>query len=317
MWPTADLKLVLRRKRRADEDASMYTANDIIGGEFYDSVDDSQGPRHVLGPRGPPGNTGKNSHGTAGVSRTLTANGRTSASRKSVEGPFTIQSTTEQIHEPTQSRFSHRTRAAFGETLHADELVDAFRSPPDAARPGVYWYFHDGSPTRQAMTNDLKSMQRVGLGSVVFLEVAIGVSRRANAFHERALARNFAHAVRATERLGMEFILGTGPGWAGSGGPWIDPADSMWQLVGQAHNIERPGVSAEAARSKTPPASGSPACRRNCKTSGMLGTVTWRYWPIRDRENSGQGEPHRSQDAAGDRFLFDSKRRHAVHFDGR
>ena len=33
---------------------------------------------------------------------------------------------------------------------------------------------------------------------------------------------NFVHAVKTTKRLGMELILGTGPGWAGSGGPWIN-----------------------------------------------------------------------------------------------
>ncbi len=42
MWRTADHKLILRMKRRADDDASNYTANDIIGGEFYDLVDDPQ-----------------------------------------------------------------------------------------------------------------------------------------------------------------------------------------------------------------------------------------------------------------------------------
>ncbi len=42
MWRTADHKLILRMRRRADDDASKYTANDIIGGEFYDLVNDPQ-----------------------------------------------------------------------------------------------------------------------------------------------------------------------------------------------------------------------------------------------------------------------------------
>ena len=55
--------------------------------------------------------------------------------------------------------------------LHADELVDAFRNPPDSARPGVYWYFMDGNQDRDEMIADLRAMKDVGIGSVLFLEV--------------------------------------------------------------------------------------------------------------------------------------------------
>jgi len=59
----------------------------------------------------------------------------------------------------------------------ASELEDAFSSPPDAARPGVYWYFMDGNLNREEMVKDLESMQEVGIGNLVFLEVNIGVPR--------------------------------------------------------------------------------------------------------------------------------------------
>ncbi|TWU38369.1 sulfatase family protein [Novipirellula artificiosorum] len=42
MWRTADYKLILRMKRRADDNACMYTAADIIGGEFYNLAEDPQ-----------------------------------------------------------------------------------------------------------------------------------------------------------------------------------------------------------------------------------------------------------------------------------
>jgi hypothetical protein len=31
----------------------------------------------------------------------------------------------------------------------------------------------------------------------------------------------FKHAVEEAERLGVEFTLNAGPGWTGSGGPWV------------------------------------------------------------------------------------------------
>lgn len=115
-----------------------------------------------------------------------------------------------------------------------------FVTPPNSARPGVYWYFLDGNQDRAAMKTDLESMQRVGLGSVLFLEVDIGVPRGPVPFMSEPWQDNFAHAVKTTERLGMEFILGTGPGWSGSGGPWIAPEDSMQHLVGNAVEVEGP-----------------------------------------------------------------------------
>jgi len=56
-------------------------------------------------------------------------------------------------------------------------LYEQFLTPPSSAKPGVYWYFMDGNQTRDAMTADLESMAEVGLNSVIFLEVNIGVPR--------------------------------------------------------------------------------------------------------------------------------------------
>ena len=47
--------------------------------------------------------------------------------------------------------------------------------------------------------------------------------------------------MREAERLGLQIILGSGPGWAGSGGPWIKPAQSMQHLVAQPVEVEGPG----------------------------------------------------------------------------
>ena len=59
----------------------------------------------------------------------------------------------------------------------ADYLKDGFVNPPDSARPGVYWYFMDGNLNREAMTADLESMKRSGIGYVLFLEVNVGIPR--------------------------------------------------------------------------------------------------------------------------------------------
>lgn len=122
----------------------------------------------------------------------------------------------------------------------ADELKDAFRTPPASARPGVYWYFMDGNLDKEEMVKDLESMAAAGLGSVIFLEVDIGVPRGPVAFMSETWQDYVSHAFKAAERLGMEVILGTGPGWSGSGGSWVPPQDSMQHLVGSRTRIQGP-----------------------------------------------------------------------------
>ena len=112
-----------------------------------------------------------------------------------------------------------------------DDLVKTFQNPPEGAKPGVYWYFMDGNLSREEMTKDLESMKAVGINHVIFLEVGIGVPRGPVDFMSEGWQELFVHAVRETERLGMRILLGAGPGWCGSGGPWVTPEQSMQHLV--------------------------------------------------------------------------------------
>ncbi|MCC5931431.1 MAG: hypothetical protein JJU28_19445 [Cyclobacteriaceae bacterium] len=116
-------------------------------------------------------------------------------------------------------------------TESADTLQDAFKTPPDTAKPGVYWYFMDGNLSREEMTKDLESMKAVGISNLIFLEVGIGVPRGPIDFMSEEWQDLYIHAVREAERLGIKILLGAGPGWCGSGGPWVTPEESMKHLV--------------------------------------------------------------------------------------
>ncbi len=124
----------------------------------------------------------------------------------------------------------------------ADLLANAFETPPAAARPGVYWYFMDGNLTRSGMTADLESMRDAGIGNLVFLEVNVGVPRGPIDFLSDRWQELFTHAVRETERLGIEMTLGSGPGWAGSGGPWVKLEQSMQHLVASSVVVRGPST---------------------------------------------------------------------------
>ena len=119
-------------------------------------------------------------------------------------------------------------------TLHSQnisELIKGFASPPDVAKPGVYWYFMDGNINEESITKDLETMKTAGIGNLMFLEVNVGVERGEVDFFSEEWQRLFVHAVREAERLGIEISLGIGPGWTGSGGPWVKPEESMQHIV--------------------------------------------------------------------------------------
>jgi hypothetical protein len=125
-------------------------------------------------------------------------------------------------------------------TPAADALIAGFQSPPDSARPWVYWYFMDGNLSREGITADLEAMAVAGIGGAIFLEVNIGVPRGPVEFMSPAWRELFVHAVREADRLGIEIALGSGPGWCGTGGPWVKPEQSMQHLVASETNVTGP-----------------------------------------------------------------------------
>ncbi|MDR2473509.1 MAG: glycosyl hydrolase [Tannerella sp.] len=110
-------------------------------------------------------------------------------------------------------------------------LEQGFDEPPTSAKPGVYWYFMDGNLSAEGMTKDLEAMKNAGIGHVLFLEVNVGIKRGEVDFLSEKWQELFVHAVRECERLNINMILGIGPGWNGSGGPWVEASQSMQHLV--------------------------------------------------------------------------------------
>ena len=125
-------------------------------------------------------------------------------------------------------------------TSQSADLKQQFANPPDSARPGVYWYFMDGNLDRQGMTADLEAMKAAGIGNLIFLEVNVGVPRGPVNFLSTQWQELFAHAVHEAEKLGIEITLGSGPGWTGSGGPWVKPEQSMQHLVAASVEVLGP-----------------------------------------------------------------------------
>ncbi|NLP09771.1 glycosyl hydrolase [bacterium] len=106
-----------------------------------------------------------------------------------------------------------------------------FRQPPASARPWVYWFWMDGNLSKEGITADFEAMAQAGIGGVLSMEVDVGVTRGPVKFMSAPWRALFKHAVQEAERLGLQITLNSGPGWTGSGGPWINGEHSMQHLV--------------------------------------------------------------------------------------
>jgi hypothetical protein len=131
--------------------------------------------------------------------------------------------------------------AGTGSSWPAD-LDKSFAQPEMAARPWVYWMISDGNLSREGITADLQAMHDAGIGGVIIMEVDVGIPRGPVAFMSLQWCELFRHAVEEAERLEMQITLNAGPGWTGSGGPWVPANRSMQHLVASevsAHGPQR------------------------------------------------------------------------------
>ena len=121
----------------------------------------------------------------------------------------------------------------------AADLEEGFFNPPDAARPWVYWT-QSGDYRLESVSADLEAMKKAGIGGVLRMDCSVGQISNASPFLGQQWRQQFVHSVHECERLGLEFAAITGPGWSGTGGPWIRAEQSMQHLVPATVNTTGP-----------------------------------------------------------------------------
>jgi hypothetical protein len=89
----------------------------------------------------------------------------------------------------------------------------------------------EGQMTREGMTADLEAMKKAGIGGGIFLEVNIGIPVGPVRYMSPEWLDMIGYAVKEADRLGLAIDFGTGPGWCGTGGPWVTPDQAMQHLV--------------------------------------------------------------------------------------
>ncbi|MBS7634323.1 glycosyl hydrolase family 43, partial [Candidatus Bathyarchaeota archaeon] len=110
-------------------------------------------------------------------------------------------------------------------------LFNGFRLPPKSAGVKTWWHWMNGNITDVGISLDLEAMNRAGIIGFQMFQVGAGIPKGPVNYGSDEHLRLLLHAVKESERLGLEFVMHNCPGWSSSGGPWITPERSMKMLV--------------------------------------------------------------------------------------
>jgi hypothetical protein len=122
----------------------------------------------------------------------------------------------------------------------SETLEQQFLSPPESARPWVFWFWLNSDLTREGITADLEAMKRVGIGGVLIMDVNEGAPPSRIAFGGPQWRALFQHVCREAARLGLEVNMYNCAGFTSSGGPWITPELSMQKIVWTEASVSGP-----------------------------------------------------------------------------
>ncbi len=120
-------------------------------------------------------------------------------------------------------------------TAQTPTLEQAFRRPPAAAKPWVFWYWMQASVSREGITADLEAMKEAGIGGAYLMPIKGPANPPLMQPPVVQLTPEWwamvRHAMQEADRLGLHLAMHDCDGFALAGGPWITPELSMQKIV--------------------------------------------------------------------------------------
>ena len=118
----------------------------------------------------------------------------------------------------------------------------AFLSPPKVYRPETWFHFIGGNVATEGITADLEAIAGAGFSGIQLFHGQFGGAWPGVSPQITCLSETWDDIVRHTAeecyRLGLRFTMQNCPGWAMSGGPWIEPSNAMRHLVWSRTDVE-------------------------------------------------------------------------------
>ena len=121
------------------------------------------------------------------------------------------------------------------------DLKEEFQSPPNEARPRVWWHWMNGNVTKEGIQKDLDWMEQTGIGGFqnfdanLFTPVEV---KKKLVFMESDWKEAFSLATNLAVEKNLEMTIAGSPGWSVTGGPWVQPENGMKKYVWSSTIVE-------------------------------------------------------------------------------
>ena len=129
--------------------------------------------------------------------------------------------------------------STFGQT--SSTLEDGFKTPPNSAKPRVWWHWMNGNITKEGIKLDLEWMNRVGIGGFQNFDASLGTPKLVDnrlVYMTPEWKDAFLFTTKLADQLGLEEAVAGSPGWSESGGPWVKPSQGMKKVVWSEVRVE-------------------------------------------------------------------------------
>src|SRR3954451_17683476 len=115
-----------------------------------------------------------------------------------------------------------------------DSLYKNFLTPPNAAKPRMWWHWMNGNITKDGIRKDLEWMHRAGVGGFQNFDASLltpQIVEKRLTFMTPEWKDAFQFTTKLADSLHLEMAIAGSPGWSASGGPWVKPEDGMKKIV--------------------------------------------------------------------------------------
>lgn len=116
----------------------------------------------------------------------------------------------------------------------ATMLRACFTTPPQSAKPLLWWHWMNGNITEDGVRKDIEWMNRIGAGGFHVFDANFTtpkiVEERLD-YMSAGWKKAFRTAISMSDSLGFDVGIASSPGFSSTGGPWVKPEDAMKKLV--------------------------------------------------------------------------------------
>ncbi len=113
-------------------------------------------------------------------------------------------------------------------------IREGFLSPPNSARPRVWWHWMNGNVTWEGAKADMDWMKRVGIGGLQSFDAGMTTPKVVDVrlpYMTEGWKEVFAKTAKYADSLDLELGIAASPGWSETGGPWVTAEDAMKKMV--------------------------------------------------------------------------------------